>query len=149
MSNDAALSNQDIQIKVNAKMDEYKNLAILEQYAIFMGKAQILELGLKRLLTRKFNVLPNNMENWTLGKTKNELRDRGLRLDFIYLLGRTIDYRNYMAHEFLANSVATQSIANFSDRMLYGDLFKSLYDIEQIIIIYDWCEERDDWLQRT
>lgn len=145
MSDDPFLSGEQIQAKVHAKLDEYKELSMLEQYAMFMGKAQILEFGLKGLLTRKYNVPPEDMERWTLGRTKNELRDRGLRADFISLLGSLVDHRNSMAHEFLANNAITQSIANFSERKLYGDLFRAAYEIEQIIILYDWCEENGSW----
>ncbi|MGH8060575.1 MAG: hypothetical protein ACREO7_00985 [Pseudoxanthomonas sp.] len=149
MTDDAAISGEEIQAKVLAKMDEYKDRAVLEKYAIFMGKAQILELGLKGLLARKFNIPFESMERWTLGKAKNELRDRGLRPDFIAFLENVVDYRNNLAHEFLANNAITRSIANFSDRMLYGELFKALYELEQVIILYDWCEEHDGWLPRA
>lgn len=74
---------------------------------------------------------------------------KGVRPDFIALLGSVVEYRNGMAHEFLANGVISRSIANFSDRMLYGDLFKGLYEIEQILVLYDWCEENDGWMPRA
>ena len=53
MSDAPSLSKEEIQAKVHAKLDEYKQLSMLEQYAMFMGKAQILEFGLKGLLTRQ------------------------------------------------------------------------------------------------
>jgi len=105
----------------------------------------LLEFALKGLLTRKYNVPPDDMERWTLGKTKNELKDRGLRVDFVSLLESLVGHRNNMAHEFLANNAITRSIANFSERKLYGDLFRAVYELEQIIILYDWCEEHDGW----
>lgn len=140
------MSGEKIKADVLAKLDQYKDRSVLEQYAIFMGKAQILEFGLKGLLARKFNVPHEEMECWTLGRTKNELRDKGLRPDFIVFLESVVDHRNNMAHEFLVNTEITRSIANFSDRELYGDLFRALYEIEQIIILHDWCEENDGWL---
>ena len=145
MTDEPSLSGNQIQTKVCAKLEEYKKLSILDQYAMFMGKAQILEFGLKGLLTRKYGVPYNDMEKWTLGKTKNELNVRGLRPDFITLLESVVDYRNNMAHEFLVNNAITQSIANFSERKLYGDLFRALYELEQLIILYDWCEENNGW----
>lgn len=140
-----SLSGEQIQAMVNAKLEAYKELSMLEQYAMFMGKAQILEFGLKGLLTRKYNVPADDMERWTLGRTKKELKDRGLRSDFISFLESVVGYRNNMAHEFLANNAITRSIANFSERKLYGDLFRAIYELEQIIILYDWCEEHDGW----
>ncbi|MFC1814184.1 hypothetical protein ACFL03_15980 [Thermodesulfobacteriota bacterium] len=145
MTDEPSLSGDQIKTKVHAKLEEYKELSVLEQYAMFMGKAQILEFGLKGLLTRKYGVPYDDMEKWTLGKTKNELKDRGLSPDFIKLLESVVDYRNNMAHEFLVNNAITQSIANFSERKLYGDLFRALYELEQIIILYDWCEENNGW----
>ncbi|OJY84720.1 MAG: hypothetical protein BGP23_02430 [Lysobacterales bacterium 66-474] len=139
------LSQEEIQAQVFAKLDDYKDKSMLEQYAMFMGKAQLLEFALKGLLTRKYNVPPDDMERWTLGKTKNELKDRGLRVDFVSLLESLVGHRNNMAHEFLANNAITRSIANFSERKLYGDLFRAVYELEQIIILYDWCEEHDGW----
>jgi hypothetical protein len=145
MTEVAALSAEDIKELVRAKLEGYKNLSVLEQYAMFMGKAQILEFGLKGLLSRIYGVPSESMEKWTLGKTKNELRDKGLRPDFIAYLESVVNYRNDMAHEFLLNNAITQSMANFSERKLYGDLFRAIYELEQIIILYDWCEENKGW----
>lgn len=149
MTNGAAMSGDEIKAKALAKMDEYKERSILEQYAISMGKAQILELVLKALLSRKFEVPFESMERWTLGKIKNDLKDRGLRPDFIFFLESVVDYRNNMAHEFLANNAITRSVANFSERLLYGDLYKGIYEIEQLLFLYDWCEEHDGWMPRA
>lgn len=145
MDEGSTLSREQIQAQVFAKLDEYKDRSMLEQYAMFMGKAQLLEFALKGLLTRKYNVPPEVMERWTLGKTKNELKDKGLRADFVSLLESLVGHRNNMAHEFLANNAITRSIANFSERKLYGDLFRAVYELEQLIILYDWCEEHDGW----
>ena len=86
MTDEPSLSGDQIATRVYAKLEEYKDLSVLEQYSMFMGKAQILEFGLKGLLTRKYGVPYDDMEKWTLGKTKNELKERGLRPDFIKLL---------------------------------------------------------------
>ncbi|GAA5234756.1 hypothetical protein FOZ76_21185 [Verticiella sediminum] len=149
MTEVAEVSGEQIKAEVLARLDQYKDLSMFEQYAIFMGKAQILEFGLKGLLARKFNVSHEEMERWTLGKTKNEIRDRGLRPDFIRLLESVVEHRNNMAHEFLANTATTHSIAKFSDRKLHGELFRALYEIEQIIILHDWFEVNDGWRPRA
>ena len=145
MTDETSLSAKEIKTKVQAKLEEYQELSVLEQYAMFMGKVQILEFALKGLLSRKSGIPSDDMERWTLGKTKNELRDKGLRPDFISLLDSVVNYRNNMAHEFLVNNAITQSIANFSERKLYGDLFRAVYELEQIIILYDWCQENNGW----
>ena len=146
MTEVAALSGDQIKKDVFEKLAQYKDRSVLEQYAIFMGKAQILEFGLKGLLARKFNVPLEDMELWTLGRTRTELRQRGLRSDFIRFLDSVVEHRNNMAHEFLVNTEIIRSIANFSERKLYGDLFRALYEIEQVIILHDWCEENNGWL---
>lgn len=70
MTEVAALSGDQIKKDVFEKLAQYKDRSVLEQYAIFMGKAQILEFGLKGLLARKFNVPLEDMELWTLGRTR-------------------------------------------------------------------------------
>ena len=145
MKTDRSLSAEEIENAVKEKLGDHKDLSFLEQYAMFMGKAQILEFGLKGLLTRKYEVPFETMEKWTLGRVKNELSKKRLCQDFIAYLSHVVDYRNYIAHELLANNALTQSIANFSDRKLYGDLFRGIYELEQIIILYNWCEEHNGW----
>lgn len=60
----AEMSGEQIKAEVLARLDQYKDRSALEQYAIFMGKAQILEFGLKGLLARTFNV---SHEKWSAG----------------------------------------------------------------------------------
>ena len=137
MENNSSLSAEEIKNAVWEKLKAYEKMSFLEQYAMFMDKAQILELGLKGLLARKYSVPFESMDRWTLGRVKKELSERGLRQDFIAYLGSVIDYRNYMAHELLVNNAITTSLANFSDRKLTGDLFRGIYELEQFIFIYD------------
>ncbi|EKG83520.1 hypothetical protein VCHE16_3588, partial [Vibrio paracholerae HE-16] len=119
---------------------------MLEQYALFMGKAQLLEFYLKNLLFRLFDVPIERSEKWTLGKTKNELKTQGLRPDFIEFLSSVVDYRNHMAHEFLTNDAIIQSFAEFSNHKRFRELYKAIYELEQLIVLYDWCEENQGWL---
>lgn len=147
MVKEPCLSGEDIKERVLKKFEEYKGLSHLENYAMFMGKAQLLEMALKSLFVRKYGAPEKSMEKWTMGHVKNELRDKGLRPDFIAYLENVVEHRNYIAHEFLANNAITKSVANFSDRKLYGDLFRATYELEQLIILYDWCEEHNGWDQ--
>ncbi len=140
-----SLTAEDIKNAVNEKLESYKDLNFLEQYAMYLGNAQILEFLLKGLLARKYLIPYESMEKWTLGKVKNELSRNGLRQDFIVYLGRVVDHRNYIAHDLLVNNAITMSIASFSDRKLYGDLFRGIYELEQIIILYNWCEDHNGW----
>ena len=145
MSEELSLSGEEIREAVFARLENYKDMSFLEQYAMFMGKAQLLEFGLKGVLARKYSVPFESMEKWTLGKVKNELSKNGLREDFISYLSRVVDYRNYIAHELLANNAITQSLANFSPRKLYGNFYRGFFELEQIIFLFDWCEEHNCW----
>jgi hypothetical protein len=145
MESEPSLSGEEIQKLVLQKLDEYKDLSFLEQYAMFMGKAQILEFGLKRLLARKYSVPIEDMERWTLGRVKNELEQKGLRPDFIALLNSVVQYRNYIAHELLANNALFSSIVEMSPHMEGKELWKGTYELEQIIVLHDWCEEHNAW----
>lgn len=146
MADDASVPMEDVQRRVLDKMSEYEGRSLFEQYAIFMGKSQLLELALKGLLTRLFEVPFDSMERWTLGQTKGELERKGLRPDFIHFLKSVVSHRNSMAHEFLANMTISRSIASFSDRKIQGELSKALYELEHLILFFDWCEEHDAWL---
>ena len=145
MKTNSSLSADEIKSVVMEKLEDYKDLSFLEQYAMFMGKAQILELGLKGLLTRKYSIPFESMEKWTMGRVKNELSRKGLRSDFITVLGSVVDYRNYIAHELLVNNALTMCLANFSGVKMSGDLFRGIYELEQIIFLYDWTEEHHSW----
>lgn len=145
MELNSSLTAKDIENAVNERLESYKDLNFLEQYAMYLGNAQILEFLLKGLLARKYLIPYEFMEKWTLGKVKNELNQNGLRQDFIEYLGRVVDHRNYIAHDLLVNNAITMSIASFSDRKLYSELFRSIYELEQIIILYNWCEEHNGW----
>ncbi len=68
---------------------------------------------------------------------------------FYKLLESVIEHRKNMAHEFLVNIQITSVIAKFSERKIYGDLFRALYELEQTIIFHDWFEENDGWLLGT
>ena len=50
-----SLNQDDIKVGATKRLEKYKNLTFFEQYAMFMGVAQILEFGLKKLLESKFD----------------------------------------------------------------------------------------------
>jgi hypothetical protein len=53
---------------------------------MFMGKAQLVELGLKNILTSKYGYDDERIERWSLGRVVKELRKSGLRQDFVHLI---------------------------------------------------------------
>ena len=136
----------DVQKEVERKLKKYKELNHLEHYAMFMGKAQILEFGIKTLLAQKYGYDHETMERWTLGWTTKELKKSGVREDFVELLESVVEYRNYIAHEFLANDAMLRSILGGDSGMLeLKHLIKGTFELEQIIVIFDWCNEHDAW----
>ncbi|MBA2704502.1 MAG: hypothetical protein H0U60_11690 [Blastocatellia bacterium] len=114
---------------------------------MFMGKAQVLELGLKSLLIRLFNYDPDRIQRWTLGRTTRELKDNGLRADFIALLEDFVDYRNYIAHEYLANEALLRRILRRDiGRLARKHLERGIFKVEEAIVIYDWLEQHRAWV---
>jgi hypothetical protein len=141
-TDETSMSREEIQAEVSKRIAQYESLAFFEQFAMFMGKAQILELGLKGLLARDFAIADKTMERWTLGKVRVELVARDLRSDFCTLLKSLVDHRNYIAHELLANQALFSSLSNGDPgRFEVGRLHKGIYEVEQLILFYDWCEE--------
>ncbi|MBN1449846.1 MAG: hypothetical protein JW963_02440 [Anaerolineales bacterium] len=142
-----SLTGEEIQDQVFKRLEKYENQNFFEQFAMFMGVSQILEIGLKNLLSSKFGYDYEKTEKWTLGRTKEELKKCGLRADFIVLLQSVIDYRNYIAHELLANQAIMQGLAsNYSGRKEFRELQKGIYELEQVVFLYDWCQEHDAWV---
>lgn len=142
------LDEREIREQVQMRLEKYKKLNVLEQFAMFMGMAQILEAGLKGLLARRYKYDYDKMEKWTLGKVAIELKSSGLRNDFITLLESVVGYRNHIAHELLANEALLRSIlGGDGGRLELRQLEKGIYELEQIMFLHDWCEEHDAWVR--
>jgi len=112
-----SLNREQIQAAVSRRLDKYENLNLFEQLAKFMGLAQAFEISLKQLLNRKHGVDFENLERATLGQVTNQLKDRGLRPDFIALLERVVGYRNHIAHSLRANQIMLQSLGAGNTRL--------------------------------
>jgi hypothetical protein len=131
---------------VRQRLLKYEDKSLLERFALFMGTAQVLELSLKALLHRKYLVPFENSELWTLGRTARELKERGLRGDFCILLNSVVAYRNYVAHELLANEALRRSILRTPNcGREPKELSKAIYELEQLALLHDWCEEHEAW----
>ena len=146
MSKEREVPPLDICKLLPDRLESYKDLSFLEQHAMFMGKAQILEMGLKNVLAREFGFELEAMEKWTLGRIARELKKAGVRPDFIGFLESVVDLRNYIAHELLANEALLRRMTGGeSGRLEKRHLEKGIYELEQIILIFDWQEEHDAW----
>jgi len=144
------LNAEQIREGTQKGLKKYENLSFIEHYAMYMGMAQILEFGLKKLFEQKFGGNLDDMERWTLGKTRIELEKKGLRVDFITLLKGVVDSRNYLAHEILANEALMNGMLNklfvqgrFSKNQRI--LWKAIDELEQICFLFDWTNENNGW----
>lgn len=143
---ESRLEAHEIQHQVAKRLQKYKKFNVLEQFAMFMGLAQVLEAGLKNLLGRRYKYDYGKIENWTLGRTAKELKKCGLRMDFIMLLESVVSYRNYIAHELLINDAMLRWFSGGdSGRLELRQLEKGIYELEQILFLHDWCEEHNAW----
>lgn len=130
---------------VGKRVQCYENLDRLQQFGMFMGKAQILELTLKNVLTRRFGHDLDAMEKWTLGRVKNELKDSGVRPDFIGLLESLIELRNFIAHEFVAAEMILLDAVGQTGRLNLKHLHRGIWEVEQLLLIVEWQEQHNGW----
>jgi len=143
------LTQKEIQIGIQNGTKKYEKLDFLGKYAMYMGVAQLLEFGLKKLHQEKFGNSLEEMERWTLGRTKNELAAKGLRPDFIHFLENVVEYRNYIAHEILANFALMKSVIDNVETNHYSKdertLDKGILELEQLIFLFDWTNQNNAW----
>jgi len=121
-------------------------MSFLERYAMFMGKAQIVEMGMKRLLRDRYGAQETALERLTLGQAIAQLEAKGLRKDFIELLKTLVKYRNELAHDFLRVDATGKSLIGpgfepLSEKMLRH----ASYSVEEVIQVHDHLEEHGLW----
>jgi len=144
--NEPRLEAHEIQEQVHKRLEKYKKLNVLEQFAMFMGMAQVLEVGLKNLLGHRYKYDYEKIETWTLGRTTRELKNCGLRTDFVALLESVVKYRNHIAHELLVNEAMLKCLlGGDSGRLELCQLEKGIYELEQVLFLHDWSEEHNAW----
>jgi len=140
------ISGREIHRRVVKRLAVYDKLNLLERLAMFLGKAQVLEYGLKSLLARRYNYSHDDMQRWTLGRTTYELEKSGLRADFIALLKVVLRYRNYVAHESLVTMAMLSILLKGNiGRLGVKHLESGAYELERVILLHDWCERHDAW----
>jgi hypothetical protein len=105
---------------------------------MFMGKAQLVELELKKLLMTKYELKEKAIENWSLGRVIAELKGRGLRADFVALLEELKRHRNYIAHELLVDDAIMRKLDPKMRRFLGKSLHRGLICVEGTIVVHDF-----------
>ena len=141
------LTHAEIQAAVGARLEKYRGRSVLEQFALFMGMAQLMELALKSFYSRRYGVDVDSLERWNLGQGKGALRDRGLRPDFVAYLESVVDYRNHMAHSFMADAFITRELFQRETRFESRELDKGIYELEQLFVLFEWTEVNQAWGQ--
>lgn len=140
-----SLTQEEIQAEVSRRLQRYENLNFLEWFAMFMGIAQVVEICLKQLAHRKYEISMENLERMTLGQVAGLLKQRGLRPDFITLLESVVQYRNHVAHSLLASQIALNSLGAGDARFEQKMLDRGTYELEQLLFLFEWTEEHDSW----
>jgi len=147
MENDT-LGGKELQDKILAGLEIYEGKPFLERFGLFMGKAQLLEFGLKKILESLpgFNLPKGKLEILALGLTRVELEKLGLRADYNAYLKSFKDQRNTMVHEFLANYAIPQQLLDRTAliRQFERELANACMGLEQLIILFDFINGAGD-----
>jgi hypothetical protein len=148
--NTHSLSQKEIVKQTTKRLKKYKNLNYFEQYSMFMGVSQLLEIGLKNLIFNKYSYELDKIEKWTLGRITNELEKNKFRQDFIILLRSLVNYRNYIAHELLANELLSHILyKKLKPKKHYSkelrQLHKGIYELEQLMFLFTWTHQNNCW----
>jgi hypothetical protein len=138
------LTGEQVLAIVTRRLQKTEKLNFLEHFAMFMGKAQVVELGLKKLLVTKYGYKEEKIENWPLGAVIKELEKLGLRRDFIALVEDLKEHRNYIAHEMLADDAMMQKLAGAETRRFaWKALERALFRVEEVIVVHDFLASNE------
>lgn len=133
----AAAEKEDLDA-IFEKLIPLDKLSFEERVAAFMGRVQVLELGLKGMLVRDYGYEEEKVENLSLGLVVGELRKNNENEGFLSSLDDVVEYRNHVAHEILAVDAMVRSIAGDDARGLSEKgLRHALFAVQQAIHIHD------------
>ncbi|EOV9576585.1 hypothetical protein ACN5LO_004044 [Cronobacter sakazakii] len=148
------LDGKELQDQIFENLKIYEGKPFIERFGLFMGKAQLLEFGLKKVLVSLpgYNLPEKELERLSLGQTRVELEKLGLRTDYNAFLKSFTRQRNKMAHEFLANFAITQQLMDGAALIhpFERELTHACFAVEQLIILFDFINGTDDikaWLE--
>ena len=138
------LTQEELMKKITKNLSLVEKMSFLEQHAVFMGKAQLVELELGGLLIRKYNYDEEEIGKYTLGKIIRELQKHKLRPDFVELLKELLKYRNSLAHEFLGVTAMGNKLAGSDfEKLQYKELRYALFKVEEVTHVYDFLSENE------
>lgn len=117
-------------------------LSFFENYAMFMGKAQLVEMAMKGILIKKYGHNEKQVERWTFGRVIDELDKCGLRKDFLALLRKLNEYRIEIAHNLLADDALGKSLVGLEFQCFSMKTLKQgLFTVEETVHVYDFLSE--------
>ena len=146
------IPQEEVMEDVSKRIEKYESLNFFERFAMYMGVAQLLEIGLKNVLESKFDLNQETMEKWTLGIVKKELEQRNVRADFTSFMATVVEKRNYIAHELLADQATFNAILDSTGTDLTSTKFdrilsKAVIELEQLCFAFDHINETDGWVE--
>jgi len=144
--NAAWMRTEDVEARLHERLKKYEGRSTFEQFAVFMGMAQLLELGLKNLLFQRFGADADELERATLGRVRTLLSEKGVRPDLIHGLGSVVGYRNHMAHSFMADMVVIREAYGRETRLETRELDKGIYALESLMLFVEAVAELDGWM---
>ena len=116
----------------------------MASHGVGRGLPEVRQLG--HLVSAHFlRIAAPRVERATLGQVAHQLRDRGLRPDFLALLESVVGYRNRIAHSLLADQIILQSLGAGDARFERRELEKGIYELEQLWFLFKWTEAHAAW----
>jgi len=127
--------------KTFKNMSYFYKLSFLESYAMFMGKTQLIEFSLKRILSLKYRYGKKKLDKMTLGGVISELEKLGIRKDFILVLRELNKLRINMAHDFLVEHFALTTLDRRYGRFSLKPLRHAIFWLEQTVHVFNFLNQ--------
>ena len=134
--------------KITRSMARVSNLNFLESYAVLIGKAQLIEFALKKILRKRYRYSESKVERLTLGVAISELERLGMRKDFVALLRELKDSRNNMAHEFMADHLHLTAWDQKFGHLSLKPLRYAQWKVEETIHVFDHLNQNRMFYKR-
>ena len=132
--------------RVGRRLKRLDGFNFLERFAMFMGKAQLVEMSAKKLLVERYGYDEDRIERWTLGRAIKELEEAGLRKDFVVLLRDLNEHRVHVAHDLLGGDALMRKLAGSgAHRFASKSLDRALFAVEAVIVVHDFLASNDWW----
>jgi hypothetical protein len=140
------ISPKKLQARTFENLNIYDEKSFFEMYTLYLGKSQLFDQALKKLLVDLYGIKFDMLERKTLGQTIRLLEKNRLRSDYLILLKNVLDDRNHATHEMLANKVISgSSEIEFSERFQRKELLSAAFNLEQSIILFDYFQKHKAW----